>query len=114
MLYCQYCGRTLPNTSAVCECRRYAALVEELGVDRVTDMMRGGVDGGGPAFPCEGGPASGLHPNPGMSLRDWFAGQVLAGVTANNLHEDATNAKLAAVAYEMADAMLAERAKRGK
>lgn len=28
---------------------------------------------GGPAFPCEGREDSGLHPNPGMSLRDHFA-----------------------------------------
>ena len=31
------------------------------------------IDNGGPAFPCEGGEASGLYPNPGMTLRDWFA-----------------------------------------
>lgn len=29
---------------------------------------------GGSAFPCEGGLDSGLYADPGMSLRDWFAG----------------------------------------
>lgn len=49
-------------------------------------------DDGGPAFPTPGeefiegpqgrGPASawGMEGKPGMSLRDWFAGQALAGV----------------------------------
>lgn len=33
------------------------------------------IDDGGSAFPCEGGVDSGLYADPGMTLRDWFAGQ---------------------------------------
>lgn len=35
------------------------------------------INDGGPAFPCEGGPESGLYPDSGMSLRDWFAGMAM-------------------------------------
>jgi len=70
---------------------------------------------GGPAFP-------GMWPSeephhfgqlmlkPGMSLRDWFAGQALAalGRTSNNWPEDQ---RVAVRCYEVADAMLAEREK---
>ncbi|NTG07111.1 hypothetical protein [Rhizobium rhizogenes] len=38
------------------------------------------IDWGGNAFPAEGGSDSGLHPDSGMSLRDWFAGQALIGL----------------------------------
>lgn len=31
------------------------------------------INTGGAAFPCEGGTDSGLHPDAGMSLRDYFA-----------------------------------------
>jgi hypothetical protein len=46
----------------------------------------------------------------GMTLRDLFAGQVLAGICA---HPDSSNnpIHLAAFSYRLADAMLAERAK---
>ena len=63
-------------------------------------------DDGGPAFPCEGGMDSGLYSDPGMSLRDWFAGQVLAhGSIGPHV------GVIAKKAYEVADAMLAERSK---
>lgn len=46
---------------------------------------------------------------PGMSLRDWFAGQALMVIAIHfNPPDNATTAKWA---YTMADAMLAERAK---
>ena len=62
-------------------------------------------DGGGPAFPVEEWDA------PGMTLRDWFAGQALVGI-APGIVEHRGSAQLGAgVAYEFADAMLAERAK---
>lgn len=56
----------------------------------------------------------------GMSLRDWFAGQALAGIIGNSAsglavgtsHPDG-NTTVAVVAYVLADAMLAERAKGG-
>jgi hypothetical protein len=74
---------------------------------------------GGPAFPL---------PNPrdhtdylgllipsfaGMTLRDWFAGQALAGIAVTSAtDEDMPTAQdYAEVAYSMADAMLAERVK---
>lgn len=69
------------------------------------------------AFPsvCLGDPG---HPasNPGMTLRDYFAGQALAGLCAN--HEWLNNVSRAAEsvtgtaagsAFEFADAMLAKR-----
>ena len=64
-----------------------------------------------PAFPQHIGYAT----NPeGMTLRDWFAGQALAGFCSMSNRDgewtwDAGSASTRA--YEMADAMLAERAK---
>jgi hypothetical protein len=68
---------------------------------------------GGPAFP-----SATHHGNEhvfwfGMSLRDWFAGQALGGIThalVNGIRPtDVTH--MVADAYGIADAMLAERAK---
>jgi hypothetical protein len=48
----------------------------------------------------------------GMSLRDWFAGQCLAGHMARSNMTQPTDPKIAAEAfYSIADAMLVERAK---
>ena len=49
----------------------------------------------------------------GMTLRDYFAGQALAGVLANqeSTSLDGTPEEFAADAYSFADAMLAERAR---
>jgi hypothetical protein len=44
----------------------------------------------------------------GMTLRDYFAGQVLAGLTANHTL-DLSYRHMAERAYYIADAMLAER-----
>jgi hypothetical protein len=61
---------------------------------------------GGPAFYApgygEGGTAA-----MGMSLRDYFAGQALAGLMATN--HDYFDKELALHCYDVADAMLAER-----
>ena len=46
----------------------------------------------------------------GMSLRDWFAGQALAGMLANPAR-DTDFEGFAADAYTFSDAMLAEREK---
>lgn len=78
------------------------------------------VDDGGPAFPTGDGVGSdeektvtftGEHR--GMSLRDWFAGQALVGRQCPIPNDADERARFAGIYYAMADAMLAERAKRG-
>lgn len=72
---------------------------------------------GGPAFP----ETSYYDDKPigmvsGMSLRDWFAGQALAGLLAMcaGPHINTADVKeTAAYAYDHADAMIAEREKGG-
>lgn len=78
---------------------------------------------GGPAYPHLGlypGADGNLHPTTtqhcGMTLRDWFAGQIVAGMFAANNHRDVAsvgrdvaNQAIAHGAYLMADAMLQER-----
>jgi len=60
---------------------------------------------GGPAFPTVAGQV--VYSN-GMTLRDWFAGQVIAGV--KGWHPADRKGKSAAViAYEIADAMVEAR-----
>ena len=65
-------------------------------------------DTGGPAFP------GGQFHVPGMSLRDWFAGQAMVGLMSasgmrpSNLDEFE---HMATRLYQVADAMLIERAK---
>lgn len=76
------------------------------------------INDGGPAFPytrryvapnqyeaiCEGG----------MSLRDYFAGQVLGGLWSRSIaHEEHTDL-LSRTAYAAADSMIAEREKAGE
>ena len=66
---------------------------------------------GGPAFPVA---HDGFY-KLGMTLRDWFAGQALAGMAtlyavAGGVSEDIAKAN-ATVSYLMADAMLKERDK---
>jgi hypothetical protein len=58
---------------------------------------------GGPAFPVA------WHgiPHGGMTLRDWFAGQALAGLLTSPSSDTAEN--WASTAYGLADAMLAAR-----
>ena len=69
---------------------------------------------GGAAFPRgEAGPMR-SH-NDGMTLRDWFAGQALAGLLANNCAPDYSrgqcNAAAAERAFAVADFMLRAREK---
>lgn len=81
----------------------------------------GHTDDGGPAFACA---AENGHQE-GMSLRDWFAGQALAGVQERYDRHGVPEYELkamfggrsglrreeiiSAVAYQQADAMLAQR-----
>ena len=65
------------------------------------------IEDGGPAF-AHGNPEQGGHP--GLSLRDWFAGQALAGIIeadgAQFFRDSEAHARLA---YAHADAMIAAR-----
>ena len=61
------------------------------------------INDGGPAFPVEWKTFNGGLG--GMSLRDWFAGQALAGLLANT-ECHATPEGYASDAYMQADAML--------
>jgi hypothetical protein len=66
------------------------------------------VNDGGPAFPSVGeGFGNPSHSAPGMTLRDWFAGQALAGLVTKYARSD-TEA-LVVDCYECADAMLKAR-----
>ena len=62
------------------------------------------INNGGPAFPAE---AFAAQHAPGMSLRDWFAGQVLAAMTVNGTGAEWEDDAVAA--YAAADAMLKAR-----
>lgn len=64
-------------------------------------------DDGGPAFPMAAGATD--YGNEGMSLRDYFAGQVLAGFVAGGVKSD--QEYFARWAYLYADAMLVARDK---
>lgn len=69
---------------------------------------------GGPAFPFNYVDADGLtqEAHPGMTLRDWFAGQALAGYMGHRWNRTEKLADDAAEeAYRLADAMLREREK---
>jgi hypothetical protein len=60
------------------------------------------------AFPAKPYEANGhITYQEGMTLRDWFAGQLISGIMARQYSEPTRHA---AIAYEYADAMLAERA----
>lgn len=65
----------------------------------------------GPNFPAF--PHDERHDRPGMTLRDWFAGQALAGIMANKVTMPCKEVydACAELAYIMADAMLTERAR---
>lgn len=68
---------------------------------------------GGAAFPRTGeGFGNPLYDAPGMSLRDWFAGQFFGIIMCGPDIESYTQA--ARRAYEAADAMLAERERTGE
>ncbi len=85
------------------------------------------IDDGGPAFPFVPNEQRQLQDgrwdqngdagDPGMSLRDWFAGMALQGIISKckykEVHESVTHCehltRVTAGAYDYADAMLARR-----
>lgn len=70
------------------------------------------INDGGPAFPISVQPDF-QYAEAGMSLRDWLAGQALAGWLASFPPDAAVKPiNAAAFAYEVADAMLAARERR--
>lgn len=66
------------------------------------------INDGGPAFPAMYPGA--MYCSPGMTLRDYFAGQALIGVLAR---ENQFQHIAAREAYELADEMLARREQSG-
>ena len=69
------------------------------------------INDGGYAFPTTIGP---MADRGGMTLRDWFAGQIAAsltgGIAAAGISTDISDAeKVATAAYTLADAMIAAR-----
>jgi hypothetical protein len=69
---------------------------------------------GGDAFPrpyAIGAEGSVIVADGGMTLRDYFAAQSIAAVLMHLVKETMTNADVAHLAYEIADAMLEERDK---
>ncbi len=76
------------------------------------------IDDGGPAFPCDAA-ISNTSRVTGMSLRDWFAGQALAGICATLDPEEIADLsggylhgiRESKAAYCLADAMLRARRK---
>jgi len=69
------------------------------------------MNNGGPAFPDHIDTAHfEIEDFPGMSLRDWFAGQALSGLIGKyNLKAPGDQDTVSKMAYELADAMLTER-----
>jgi hypothetical protein len=70
------------------------------------------INDGGPAFPMsyDNSLAYTYPSHQGMTLRDWFAGQALAGLLAcGEAHDEHTDSVTAGAAYKMADAMLRAR-----
>lgn len=68
-----------------------------------------GVNTGGSAFPAEGGEFSGLHADPGMTMREYYATAALkSGLWPKNSYE---HRSIAEWCFDMADAMIAVSAK---
>lgn len=81
------------------------------GLRNMTDKP----DDGGPAFPSPGydGPTpTGGHltqyPQPGMTLRQWYAGLAMQGLLACSTTEEDTPGEAAKYAVKFTDALIAE------
>lgn len=71
--------------------------------------MTDAINDGGAAFPQISELGDIAVTSPGMTLRDWFAGQALAGICANHDWHPTDVQSVACDAYAHADAMLAAR-----
>lgn len=76
------------------------------------------IDDGGPAFAALATTAMGdIHHQPGMSLRDWFAGLAFQGILAGPCSREGASlsewADIPEHAYKLADLMLKARSKSG-
>jgi len=71
------------------------------------------INDGGPAFPHDNQELGGQHriAQPGMSLRDWFAGMALQGIMVS-WPQGSGFANAVEDAYNVADAMIAQREKK--
>jgi hypothetical protein len=65
----------------------------------------------GPAFPANVPAGDCWRHVPGMTLRDYFAAKAIQGTLANSAYHDDSTPALAKWAYELADALIAERSK---
>jgi len=74
------------------------------------------INDGGSISPRLVSTESGVEPQGGMSLRDWFAGMALQGITTNAQYQvENTNPYWTSIeSYAIADAMLAARTKGGQ
>lgn len=68
-------------------------------------------DNGGPAFPSLHELGDIASSQGGMSMRDWFAGQALAGISTHQGSGCLTVDEIGIKSYAFADAMLAARGK---
>jgi hypothetical protein len=78
--------------------------------DRKRRDMSNDIKDGGPAFASVAGTPSDGYMQEGMSLRDYFAGQVLNGIWSDS-DITGTAEGFAKDAYHQADAMIAQRNK---
>lgn len=66
---------------------------------------------GGQAFPLGANEYAGHGPQAGMTLRDYFAAKAMQSILIGESWKASDRIPMAKEAYELADAMLAERAK---
>ncbi len=77
-------------------------------------MMADQKDTGGDAFPSQVAitvAGDVYQPYPGMTLRDYFAGQAMAGLASKEANTKVAPERIARRAYVLADAMIEERKK---
>ncbi len=73
--------------------------------------MKSSINDGGPAFPVQLADKVSYANQPGMTLRDYFAAAALQGLLACPNHDAPSWGDFIGQSYQLADAMLAERAK---